>query len=274
MSNIPLIIMAAGVSSRMKKSFSSHNMSKTQLDQSNNRVKGYIQVGEGMEPLIYYLINNAINAEIKNFYIIISNDSKNFQEYLKSIENKLGINIKFAFQDFYGQVKPSGTSDAIFQTMNQYKELMKTRFLVCNCDNLYSVNAMEILKRENNYNSMIAYDYDCLDFSQERLSSFSILKIENNFLSEIIEKPDIEIIRTSNQKKHVSMNIFSFIGSKVYKYLKDCPINNVRGEKELPSALQNMILDDKESIMTFPLCEHVPDMTYKDDIERINNFLN
>ena len=35
-----------------------------------------------------------------------------------------------------------------------------------------------------------------------------------------------------------------------------------------------MILDDKESIMTFPLCEHVPDMTYKEDIERINNFLN
>ncbi|NCG34552.1 MAG: nucleotidyltransferase [Dehalococcoidales bacterium] len=274
MSNIPLIIMAAGVSSRMKKSSSSKNISKTQLDQSNYRVKGYIQVGERMEPLIYYLIKNAINAEIKNFYIIISDDSKDFQKYLKSLENKLGINLKFAFQDFYGQVKPSGTSDAIFQTMNQYKELMKTRFLVCNCDNLYSANAMELLKRENNYNSMIAYDYECLDFSQERLSSFSILQIENNFLSEIIEKPDIEIIRNNNQKKYVSMNIFSFIGSKVYKYLKDCPVNKKRGEKELPSALQNMILDDKESIMTFPLCEHVPDMTYKEDIERINNFLN
>jgi len=274
MSNVPLIIMAAGVSSRMKKSSGGKNMSKTQLDQSNSRVKGYIQVGEGMEPLIYYLIKNAINAEIKNFYIIISDDSKDFQEYLKFLENKLGINLKFAFQDFYGQVKPSGTSDAIFQTMNQYKELMKTRFLVCNCDNLYSVNAIELLMRENNYNSMIAYDYECLDFSKERLSSFSLLKIENNFLSKIIEKPDIEIIRNNNQKKYVSMNIFSFIGSKVYTYLKDCPVNKKRGEKELPSALKNMILDDKESIMTFPLCEHVPDMTYKEDIERINNFLN
>ena len=74
MSNVPLIIMAAGVSSRMKKSSGGKNMSKTQLDQSNSRVKGYIQVGEGMEPLIYYLIKNAINAEIKNFYIIISDD--------------------------------------------------------------------------------------------------------------------------------------------------------------------------------------------------------
>ena len=186
--------MAAGVSSRMKKSSSSQNMSKTQLDQSNKRMKGFIQVGEGMEPLIYYIIKNAISAEINNFYIIISGDSKDFQEYLKSLENKLGISLKFAFQDFYGQEKPSGTSDAIFQTMNQYKELMKTRFLVCNCDNLYSSKAMELLKREKNYNSMIAYDYECLDFSNERLSSFSILKIKNNFLSEITEKPDIEII--------------------------------------------------------------------------------
>ena len=63
--------MAAGVSSRMKKSSSSQNMSKTQLDQSNKRMKGFIQVGEGMEPLIYYLIKNAISVEIKNFYIII-----------------------------------------------------------------------------------------------------------------------------------------------------------------------------------------------------------
>ena len=158
--------------------------------------------------------------------------------------------------------------------MIQYKELMKTRFLVCNCDNLYSSKAMELLKREKNYNSMIAYDYECLNFSNERLSSFSILKIKNNFLSEITEKPDIEIIINNDQKKYVSMNIFSFIGSKVYKYLKDCPVNIERGEKELASALQNMILDDKESIKTFSLCEHVPDMTYKEDIEKINNFLN
>ena len=116
--------MAAGVSSRMKKSSSSQNMSKTQLDQSNKRMKGFIQVGEGMEPLIYYIIKNAISAEINNFYIIISDDSKDFQEYLKSLENKLGIYLKFAFQDFYGQVKPSGTSDAIFQTMNQYKDCL------------------------------------------------------------------------------------------------------------------------------------------------------
>ena len=62
--------MAAGVSSRMKKSSSSQNMSKTQLDQSNKRMKGFIQVGEGMEPLIYYIIKNAISFAEKEILII------------------------------------------------------------------------------------------------------------------------------------------------------------------------------------------------------------
>ena len=45
--------------------------------------------------------------EIKEFYIIIvSEDSQEFQEYLKSLENRLEYkSINFAIQDFYGQVK-------------------------------------------------------------------------------------------------------------------------------------------------------------------------
>ena len=56
--------MAAGVSSRMKKSSITKEMTKNQINQSNSRVKGYIQVGEGREPLIFYLIKNSINANM------------------------------------------------------------------------------------------------------------------------------------------------------------------------------------------------------------------
>ena len=51
-----------------------------------------------------------------------------------------------------------GTADAIFQLMNQYKELMGKRFMVCNSDNLYSSRAIKLLLDENSYNSMIAYN--------------------------------------------------------------------------------------------------------------------
>jgi ADP-glucose pyrophosphorylase len=166
-----------------------------------------------------------------------------------------------------------GTADALLQLMNQQQELKKKRFIVCNSDNLYSTRAIKLLLNENNYNSMIAYNYSCLKYSEERLSSFSILKIKKNFLESIIEKPDMDTIK-SYSKRYVSMNIFSFIGDQVYKYFKDCPINIKRGEKEIATAIQNMIRDNEDSMIVYPLCEHVPDLTFKEDIDKISQFLN
>ena len=273
MNKIPMIIMAAGVSSRMKNSSEPKEISQNLINQSNHRVKGFIQAGEGNEPIIFYIIKNCISAGINNFYIILSDNSDQFQNYLKKLEIKLSIQIKFGFQDFYGKSKPMGTADAIFQLMNQYNELKNTRFIVCNSDNLYSSHAIKLLLSEHDYNSMIAYNFNCLKFSEERLASLSILKIKGKFLEKIIEKPDSEIIK-SFSKKFVSMNIFSFKGEMVYKYFEECPISQKRGEKEIATAIQNMIGDYEKSMIVFSLCEHVPDLTFKEDIDKISKFLN
>ena len=273
MNNIPLIIMAAGVSSRMKLSKSNNNLSEDQIKQSNSKAKGFIEVGKKNETIIYHIIKNSVFAGINEFYIILSQDSEKFQNYLNKIAKELSVFIKFAFQDFYGNPKPLGTADAIFQTMNQFPELKKLRFLICNSDNLYSPKAIKTLKEEYLYNSMIAYDFKCLDFMEEKLSSFSILEINNNFLSKIIEKPDRETLESYYREKFVSMNIFSFIGEQVYEYLGNCEINEERREKEIATAIQNMISDGRVSVKVFKICEHVPDLTSKDDIIVINKFL-
>jgi len=273
MNNIPLIIMAAGVSSRMKTSNVSTDLSEDQVYQSNSRAKGFIEINEKNETLIYHIIKNSITAEIQDFYIILSEDSIEFQNYLKKIEKKLSIKIRFAFQDYYGNPKPMGTADAIYQAMNQFPILKSSRFLVCNSDNIYSVKAIKTLKSELTHNSMIAYNSECLEFSEEKISSFSILEIKNKFLYKIIEKPTINHIRNITEEKFISMNIFSFFGDQVYDYLSNCEISQDRGEKEIATAIQNMINDRNESIKVFKICEHVPDLTYKNDIELINNFL-
>ena len=131
-----MIIMAAGVSSRMKASMSNSNLSDEQILQSNNIAKGFIRIGKKDETLIYHIIKNSTASKISNFFIILSKDSIEFQSYLKEIEKKLTVKIKFAFQDYYGKKKPMGTADAIFQAMNQFPELKTYRFLVCNSDNL------------------------------------------------------------------------------------------------------------------------------------------
>ena len=70
MNKIPMVIMAAGVSSRMKRSSIPVGISKKLVKQSNMREKGFIQVGDGNQPIIFYIINNCIKAGIKDFYVI------------------------------------------------------------------------------------------------------------------------------------------------------------------------------------------------------------
>ena len=58
MNKIPMIIMAAGVSSRMKDSSVPKEISQNLINQSNHRVKGFIQAGEGNEPIIFYCFDS------------------------------------------------------------------------------------------------------------------------------------------------------------------------------------------------------------------------
>ena len=170
-----------------------------------------------------------------------------------------------------------GTADALVQVMEQYPELKKTSFSVCNSDNLYSANALSKLREDPATNSFIAYDAKHLKFPEDRLSSFAVTILDNqNKLLNIIEKPkkeEIDSFRDKHGVIRVSMNIFSFKGDQLYKYVKSCPIHKERNEKELPIAVLNMIKDFPGSMQGIPMAEHVPDLTSKDDIIEIEKYL-
>ncbi len=273
MDKIHLLILAAGLSSRMKLSDSDDKMSESVISQANTRSKGFIEIKSG-NPLIYYIIKNAMAAGISSYYIILSEDSDDFKTYLDKISKELKIQIKIAYQDFYGNKKPLGTADAICQAQDQYQELKTSRFLVCNSDNLYSENSFRTLIDSKDHCSMIAYKFDCLNFENERLKGFAILDIMDSFLNKIIEKPDQETIDLFNSKGiYVSMNIFSFFGDQVYTFFKDCPLNPIRNEKEIAVALQNMMQSTNNKIKVHELCEEVPDMTYKKDISKMSDYI-
>ena len=74
-------------------------------------------------------------------------------------------------------------------------------------------------------------------------------------------------------KYRVSMNIFKFDGNMIFEYLENCPVNEARNEKELPTALLNMIDVHPNSVIGIPLSEHVPDLTSKDDIQILKEYL-
>lgn len=276
-----LIILAGGMSSRMKRSNEVEDLSKEEIEQANERSKGLIGVGNDGRPLLDYLLYNAKLAGYKNIYLLISENGDLFRECYgkeKRDNNFHELNISFAVQYIPAErIKPFGTSDALLQTLDQYPELIEQDFTVCNSDNLYSVNALSILLKSRADNALINYDRDGLIFPVDRVCRFAVSVVgEKNQLLDIIEKPTSEVIESSrdtNGKIRISMNAFKFKGNMIYSYLKNCPVNQERQEKELPTAILNMVNDYKGSVLALPLCEHVPDLTEKEDIIKVKEFL-
>lgn len=273
-----LIILAGGASSRMKKS-EDDTLSKDAAGQANTRSKALITLNN--RPMLDYVLYNARAGGIKNVIIVISPNNALFKELYgdKDANNFFnGLSISYAVQHIpEGREKPFGTADALFQALEQYPEMQKQEFLVCNCDNLYSPQAFELLRKVSAKNALINYDRDALDFPMERISRFALTKTdENGYLTGIVEKPEnaeIQNFKDAEGKFRVSMNIFKFDGNQFYEYLKNCPINPQRNEKELPTAILNMVADYPEAVKTIPLAEHVPDLTSKSDINQMNAYL-
>ena len=205
-------------------------------------------------------------------------DDSFFRSTIEKFPNLGQLEFKFATQFIpEDRIKPLGTADAIQQALDQFSELKKTYFSVCNSDNLYSVEAFQNLRSIEENHGLIAYDLNHLNFSKEKIAGFSLLVFDADFkLLSIVEKPSLEEFRALEETHgtvYVSMNCFTFNGASFYSFLKECPLHPVRNEKELPNAISNMIALGLEAVHGIPMQEHVPDLTTKTDILALEEFL-
>ena len=272
-----LLIMAAGASSRMKLSVAK-NIGSVTTEQVNNRTKGLIGIGEDGKPLLYYLLRNAQEAGYKTIYLITAADATFFRSTIRLLPNLDQLHFVFVTQHIpKGRTKPLGTADAVFQALEQFPVLQKDRFSVCNSDNLYSVNAFRRLRSIKQGSGLIAYDSNSLNFTTEKIAGFALLIFNADFyLENIIEKPattDFNNAADNHESLYISMNAFTFDGNVFLSFLRDCPINLNRDEKELPTALINMIQIYPTSVKGIPMQEHVPDLTTKKDLLLLENYL-
>ena len=269
-----IIILAGGASSRMKKSVD-QNLSPEKVAQANQLSKGLIELGG--KPFLSYLLDNILQAGFKNVYIITGENSQMFRRAFENNPDFVDLNIQFATQYIPdGREKPYGTADALYQCLEQYPNLKEDTFCVCNSDNLYSLKALKNFKNTNLHQAILAYDIDHLKYPKERIARFAVMKFDDDYnLTTIVEKPEPDKIvdyTDAHRKIRVSMNIFLFDGKSFFKYLESCPAHPVRDEKELPTALMNMI-EDNIKVMGIPIAEHVPDLTSKKDIAILENYL-
>ncbi|MEA5401285.1 sugar phosphate nucleotidyltransferase [Arcicella sp. DC2W] len=276
-----LLIMAGGMSSRMKKAEGNETLDSTLIEQANTLPKGMIGVGKDGRPFMDYLIYNAHRAGYTEVLILKNPKDHVTKPYYDQLvaENKAwGITFKYATQQIApDREKPAGTADAIQQALEQTPEWKGERFTVCNSDNLYSVKVLTLLRENPVQNAVVSYESIALGVAPERVKAFAVIKAdEEGYLVEIIEKPNdeqIESARDKNGKIGVNMNVFHFNYDDILEYVSKEPFNPVRNERELPSAVMKMARENQKKVITVPVEENVPDLTSKGDITIVQRYL-
>lgn len=275
-----LMILAAGMSSRMKQAATVH-LDPSLHHEADRKTKSMIGVGAQGRPFLDYLLYNARAAGYRDIVLVVGEQNEAVRRHFGPLDRGNpyhGLTISYAVQRIpAGRTKPLGTADAVLQGVLSRPDWADQQFTVCNSDNLYSVNAMTMLLREDSPCSLIDYDRSALLFPPERTEAFAVLhKDQHGSLLNIIEKPSADDIRTcsdGNGRVGVSMNIWRFQTSFIRPALEEIPIHPVRNEKELPVAVALMIARHPGSVAALPLAEHVPDLTMRDDIMTVRAYL-
>lgn len=276
-----LIILAGGISSRMKRPASQQNLPEELLKEADEKSKAMIGLGGNHRPFLDYLLYNAREAGLRDIVIVVGEKDFSIRAYYgqKDRENEFhGLKISYAIQKIpMNRKKPLGTADALQQALEQFPEWKKEKFIVCNSDNLYSVNALKKLVEFEGQGAWIDYDRSALAFSDDRISAFAVVqKDSEGNLIDIIEKPtpeQVALVRGKDGTVGVSMNVWLLSGELIYQFLLETPLHPIRQEKELPEAILRMSRKYLGSMKAIPLKEHVPDLTSKEDIIPVQEFI-
>lgn len=271
------------MASRMKKAMAegASDLDPNLVAQANSVTKGMIQVGKNGKTLIDYQLYNAHLAGIEEVMLLLHPTDTVSQEYCESLMAKdacWGMQIVFARQQIPAdREKPAGTADAVYQALMQHADWQTGRVIVCNSDNLYSVNALKTLWASPEPNALISYHRDSLLYPAERISAFALIRTDaEGYLLEIIEKPTAEQaseLMAKIGRLGVSMNVFVFEASTFLPYLAKTPFHAIRNEKELPTSVVMFGEGEGRGFYTIPLAENVPDLTSKEDILVMKQYL-
>lgn len=278
-----LVILAGGISSRMKKP-AEHEITVDShlIEDADRKTKSMIGVGKDYRPFLDYLLYNVRESGYSDVVIVVGEKDSSIREYYgdEDTDNDFnGLKISYAIQPIpAGRTKPFGTADALLCGLKIKKEWNGNKFTVCNSDNLYSQKALRLMLESSYPSSLIDYDRSALEFKQSRIEKFAVtIKNKKGFLIDIIEKPSsgiIERLQREDGYVGVSMNIFSLDYNLILPILEKIKPHPIRDEKELPEAVKTLANKVTHAVYVYQLAEHVPDLTSKEDIIEVQKYLN
>lgn len=263
------VILARGLGTRMQREAEGVQLDETTREWANKGMKAMIPIAG--RPFVDYVVENCLRAGYTEICFVVAPDNDVIRTYYAARAESL----KPATIHFANQLEPKGTADAVYAA----KEFAGDEsFVMLNCDNLYPVSDLYSLREvEEGTNALPGYDREQLiansNIPPDRIARFAVVDVDEQWnLKRIVEKPDNPEEYAVNGKVLVSMNVFRFTPD-VFTACERIEPHPVRGEYELPSAVQYIIDHRLAPFKVIPSQQGVLDLTGKADIESVRRLL-
>jgi len=79
-----LVILAGGASSRLKKSLDGINLDRSVSEIAKSSHKTLIPLGDDKRPLLYFILQNALKAGVRDIFLITSPENSAFKSFMET----------------------------------------------------------------------------------------------------------------------------------------------------------------------------------------------
>jgi len=258
------VILARGLGTRMRRADGRAALDEHTAAVADTGIKALIPL---YRPFVDYVLSALADAGYVWVCLVVAPEHDVLRDYYLEQSPPRRVNVEFAVQQ-----EPRGTADAVAAA-----EAFAggDPFLVINSDDYYPVEALRRLRHEQGcatalfeMESMLAGS----NISADRLRQFAVGKInDQGFLQRILEKPDPAALAAFPRPLWLSMNCWRFGPSIFEACRRICP--SLRGELELPDAVQYAIDRLGEPFHVIQVRAPVLDLTHRSDIAPVKALL-
>ncbi|MDO4412511.1 nucleotidyltransferase family protein [Cutibacterium sp.] len=254
-----VVIMARGLGTRMRKAAKDVSLTAEQASAAAAGVKAMISL-DG-RPFLDYVISSLADAGFDEFCLVIGPEHDLIRDYYDSCQ-KSRVKITYAIQE-----QPLGTADAVAAAEDFAGD---DRVLVVNSDNFYPEDAVARI-REVPASATLGFTKRAMieqsNIDPERIRAFALLDSDDSGqLTDIIEKPDPEVVDAAGETALVSMNCF-LLTPRVFEACRSIE-KSARGEYEIVDAVRWMV-EHGERFDVVPVEAGVLDMSNRGDIASV-----
>lgn len=257
------VILAGGLGTRMQKADSAVSLDSDASAMADAGNKPMVPV-EG-KPFVEHSLRELDQAGLTDVCLVVGPGSDAIREYLTRQAALPGsVRISFVVQP-----EPLGTANALLPA---HEFTGSDEFVMLNGDNVYAGPTLSLLTAlERPRWALIGFERQALieksNIEAERIKRFAVLDLDGaGQLRRIVEKAPNPDEFARDGQLYVSMNCFRF-GERIYEACASIEPNPVRGEYELPDAVQYGIEQLGLRPQVVPAHAGVVDLTHRRDVE-------